>query len=303
VLCATHSETSNCSDMKKIVLLSLIVFLSCKKKSEEIGISNRVQLEEIREPKLFRDTLGLGELSIEHKILQIKRFSYGSDNYYYFDYVPGTKKLKSIFYKPASHPQSCAFSRCDFYYENNRINKIEISSPSSACEIITKSYQFDYFPIGALKSVTQIDDFNINETFFSYDTIGRIDKIFRSGRYKSDATYRFSETVIYYNLSGNVKEITAQPAYANTVSERISFTYDSAINPFKQVYILQEFLFVFGWSEGTPLFLSTNVVNQTTRTYESNSASQIFPYTVTTSNARLHQFYYFDQFGSTIYYQ
>jgi len=277
---------------------------SCKKRVDKADVTNsRVQLEQIKEPHLFRDSLGLGELSSESKIVQIQRFFYGANNNYYFEYLPNSKKIKSIFYKPEAHPQSCAFSKCEFFYKNNRIDRIEISSPSSACEIVVRTYQFDYFPIGAVKSVTQIDDFNINETFFSYDTSGHINKIFRSGRYKSDVEYKFGETVINYDFLGNVKEVTLQPQYSNTIAERISYTYDNAKNPFKQVYIPQEFLSVFGWSEGFPFFLSSNVVSLTTRFYESNSASQSLPYTVTTNNSRLHTFYYFDQFGSTFYYQ
>jgi hypothetical protein len=270
---------------------------------DKTEVSSRVQLEQIKEPKLFRDTLGLGELSSDSKIIQIQRYFYGANNNYYFEYFPNGNKIKSIFYKPEAHPQSCAFSKCEFFYKNNRIEKIEISSPSSACEIIVKTYQFEYFPIGALKSVTQIDDFNINETFFSYDTSGHINKIFRSGRYKTGVEYKFGETVINYDFSGNVKEMTLQPQYSNSIAERISYTYDNAKNPFRQVYIPQEFLSVFGWNEGIPFFLSSNVVSLTTRFYESNSATHSLPYTITTNNSRLHQFYYFNQFGSTFYYQ
>lgn len=283
----------------------LIMFLfSCKKKGDNAFVTNsRLQIEQITEPHLFRDSLGLGELSIESKIVQIHRLFYGANNNYYFEYLPNSKKIKSIFYRPDAHPLSCAFSKCEFFYKNNRIDRIEISSPSTACEIVVKTYQFNYFQIGAVKSVTQIDDFNINETFFSYDTSGRINKIFSSGRYKSDVEYKFSETVINYDISGNVKDVTVQPQYANTIAEKISYTYDIAENPFKQLYIPQDFLSVFGWSEGFPFFLSSNVVSLTTRFYESNSASQPLPYTVTVNNSRLHTFYYFDQFGSTFYYQ
>jgi len=109
----------------------------------------------------------LGELFGENKISYIKRYFYGADNYYYFDYYTGTKKLKSIFYKPAAHPLSCASALCEFFYKNDRIDKIEISLPSSACEIIVRSFQFDYFPIGALKSIIQVDDYGITEIYFA----------------------------------------------------------------------------------------------------------------------------------------
>jgi hypothetical protein len=289
--------------MKPLLFISIILLISCKKQDVDISVSSRAQLESIKEPHSFRDSLGLGELAIPDKITQIKRYSYGADNYYYLEYYPGTKKLKTILYKPDSHPQSCAFRRCDFFYKDNKIEKVEIASPSSACEIIVKTYLFDYFPIGALKSVVQTDDFLINETFFSYDSSGRIGRIFQSGRYKNESVYRFSETSIKYDSTGNVMEQTFQPSYSLTITEKTTFNYGTSVNPFKGNFIPQEFLNVFGWNESSAFYLSPNVVSKTTRYYQSNGASQTYPYTIMTNNSRLHQFYFFDQFGSTFYYQ
>lgn len=289
--------------MKLAVLFCLVICLSCKKDKNETKVFSRIQLESIKEPEFFLDSLGLGELFIENKISQIKRYKFGWDNYYYFDYYPGTKKLQSILYKPASHPQSCAWVLCEFFYKNNKIDKIEISSPSSGCWVVVKTYQFEYFPIGALKSIIQIDDYYINETFFAYDSIGRVGKIFQSSRYKNETTYRFSETIVKYDIAGNVSEVTFQPPNSNKITERLNYKYDIAINPFKGVYIPRAFFWPFGWYESYPSFLSQNVVSLTTQYNESISSPQSYPYIVKTNSDRIYQFYYFDQLISTIYYQ
>ncbi len=288
--------------MRLLLIISFLVFLSCKKDKGAASQSNRKQIESIKEPSFFYDSLGKGELYTLDKIAQIKRYRYGFDNYYFFYYYPGTNKVKSIYYKPASHQQSCAFSQCNFFYKDGRIDNIQISSPSSACEVIVKTFQFAYFPKGALKSIVQEDDLSIKETYFAYDNAGRVSKMYGNGRYKNETSYRFGETSISYDLAGNVVEITHQPQYSNTISDKYNYSYDTTVNPFKGIYIPQEFISVFGWSESLPSTLSNNVVKQTKRFYASNSATHTYPYILTAKNGRLQQFYYFDSFGSTFYY-
>jgi hypothetical protein len=289
--------------MKLILIISVILIFSCKKEDAGIVDSSRAQLDSIKEPLFFLDSLGSGELAVPDKITQIKRFGYGWDNYYYFDYYPGTNKLKSILYKPASIPQSCSFSRCDFFYRKNRISKVEISGPSSGCQIVIHTYLFEYFPKGALKSVTLNNHRKINETFFSYDNSGRVNRIFYSDRYQNETNYRFSEKFIKYDASGNVSEVRFQPVNSITVTTTATFSYDSSINPFKGVFFPQNFLQVYGWDDPSLLFLSSNVVSNSTRNYQLNDAPQTFSYIVLSNNNRLYQYYYSDQFGSTFYYE
>lgn len=290
--------------MKLTVLILFLFFLSCRKsKDDVVKPSNRVQIENIAEPLFFHDSLGAGELFVSDKILRIKKYSYGWDNYFYFDYYAGTKKLKSIFYKPASYPQSCVFSQCDFFYKNGKINKIEISIPTSRCEINIRTFQFEYFSIGALKSIVQETDLMISEIFFAYDSLGRVGKIYSSGRYKTEPVYRFNESTIKYNLVGNVSDVLFQPHYSNTVTDRISYQYDTVLNPFKGVYFPESFMSVFDLEESYAFLLSSNVIRSKTKFIASTSLLQTSNYIIRTNNFRLDQFYSSDQFGSTFYYQ
>ncbi len=284
-------------------LLSILV--CCKKTSTEVqSITNNNQVKEIKEPLFSIDKLDLGELAIKNKIQYIKRYSYGYDNYYYFDYYPNTNKIKTIIYKPSADPRSCAGGQYDFFYVNNKIDKVEVREPTTACEILVKSYQFNYFSLGALKSIIETNsDYYSDETFFSYNLQRRIDKIFQNFRNKAEKEYRFNETSFKYDSLGNVAEVNSQPSYSDKITERTTFIYDSSKNPFKGNFIIRNFVFAFGWNESIgPFFLSTNNVKQTTKFILGNGAVQTYPYKIVYNNNQLFQYYYFDQFGSTFYY-
>jgi hypothetical protein len=285
--------------MKLFIPFLLLIVISCKKASTEVKKS-RIQLESIKQPNLFLDTFSLGELATKDKISKIKKYSYGWDNYYYFDYYPNTNKLKSVLYIPQAVTPSCAFTRYDFFYSKEKIDSVQVVSPSSGCKIVVHTFRFDYFPVGALKSITEINDFTIDETFFSYNNSGRVEKIYLSNRYKTETSYHFSEISFVYDLAGNVSEVSDQPV--DKITTKVTYQYGTIQNPFKGNYILRSFLSVFGWDEAAPFYLSKNVVSLTTRHYIENGAVQSFPYIVRDSSNRLFQFYYADQFGSTIFY-
>ncbi len=273
--------------------------ISCKKASTEEKTS-RAQLETIKEPYLFLDTLGLGELATKDKISKIKKYSYGWDNYYYFEYYPNSNKLKSVLYIPQAVTPSCNFSRYDFFYSKGKIDSVQVVNPSSGCEIVVHTFRFEYFSVGALKSITEINDIFIGETFFSYNNSGRLEKIYSNTRYKSETNYYFSEISFVYDSAGNVSEVNTQPL--NNYTKKVTYQYSRSQNPFKGNYFLCNLLSVYGWDEGAPFYLSKNVVSITTQQYIETGAINTFPYVVKDSINRLFQFYYADQFGSTIFY-
>jgi len=284
------------------IFLLLFMFFSCKKKKhEDVLQTNQDQIAEIKDPIVYYDTLGKGDF--RDKIRYIKRNQYGFNNFYFFEYDGQSNRVKTIIYEPQRHPQSCAGAKYDFFYVRDKIDRLEVGEPTSACAINVRTFKYNYFLSGALKSIVQQDAYNINEIIFSYSSNGRVDKIFYSYRPVTLTRFRYIETSYSYNSKGNVTEIKRQESYSNTISQITNFEYDSIPNPFKGFYGIRNFIPTgVGYESEGPFFLSENNVRRTTYKYLENNNVQIYPYLLSYTNSRLSEFGYFDQYRTYFYY-
>ncbi len=237
-----------------------------------------------KDPGFYKDTLGLGEfptgLALE-KIIISGLFNRGV---IMFDYYAGTDKIKTIAFGGERHPNSCDTFWYEFFYRDDRIEYVTENFPNEYCKYVSVWHKYYYYPSGALKSILQENPpkNGPHEYYFSYNSDGRVDRIFLLTDYDGSAGPGVTINYYKYDSSGNVSERRFQPPRENYIEEVTTFKYDNSVNPFRHIFYLYSRCAcdeAFG-----PDFLSGNTVVERTRTYPSTSNTHILPYILETQS-------------------
>jgi hypothetical protein len=265
-------------------ILFALIFSSCDK-DEDINQllipdpQNNVSLPELNNPDIILNDLATGE--IDSRILNVRlegdyQVPWNLD----FEYLEGSSKIhKMISTNPNYY---CETTTIDYSYRSDGyINKIALETINTCLEfVVNKVFHYNY-ENGILKSITMDNESFIENTYFSYNPDGTVEKKYIDLRPKSDPVFPgYYVTKYEYDSNKNVVSLIQESPFTNGYDQKFTFTYDNFTNPFKGFFLSQSMrkpsLGVI--ASAGPFFLSQNNITSTKSEYINVSANPTFEF-------------------------